>query len=420
MVRRDQTVLAGKTIVVGICGGIAAYKAVEAVRRLVLAGATVYVIMTENATKFVTPLTFRTISGNPVATGIFDDPEKWDIKHISLSEKADLILVVPATANIIGKIASGIADDLLSSTIAAAHSPVLFAPAMNSRMYENPIVQANIAKLRGVGDHFIEPATGLLACGATGKGRLPDIDEIIKAVDSLIPEKHENSPINTDSAKARDMDGLKVLITAGPTIEPIDPVRFISNRSSGKMGYAVASAASSRGASVMLISGPVNLKPPSGVEVSSVRTAQEMYEKVFEKYKDSDIIILLAAVSDYRCETVSGEKIKKSGANIDLKLEENPDIAAGIGKVKGKRILAGACAETGNLIQNARKKLAAKNFDIIMANDITLEDSGFESDSNTAVFLDRNGMITELPKMQKTELAQIILDKVLAIMKSNT
>lgn len=399
--------LEGKTVVVGVCGGIAAYKVVEVVSRLQKLHADVNVIMTESAAKFVTPLTFRSISHNPVITDMFDDPVKWDIQHISLATKADIIVVAPATANIIGKVANGIADDMLSTTIMATKAPVVFVPAMNTKMYENPIVQENIKKLTERGYIFLEPETGLMACGTTGAGRLPEPSSIVESVRELVCGKV-------------DLKDLKVLITAGPTQEPIDPVRYISNRSSGKMGYAIATQASKRGAQVKLISGPVNIKTPFGVEVVGVKTADEMFNEVMKSYEAFDMLIMVAAVADYRCAQIAEKKIKKKGDNLTIELIKNPDIAKELGKVKGNRVLVGFSAETNDLVNNACEKLAAKNLDLIIANDVTQEGAGFGTDTNIIKIIKRNGDIIDLPIMSKAQAGDKILDEALQIFKKNS
>lgn len=444
--------LKGKTVVVGVCGGIAVYKAVEIVSRLKKLGADVHVIMTENATRFVAPLTFRSISHNPVITEMFDEPKTWDIQHISLAQKADVIVVAPATANIIGKISAGIADDMLSTTIMAADAPVLFVPAMNYKMYENPIVKGNISRLTSLGYFFIEPESGLMACGTSGKGRFPSPDVII---DFIINSNHGDGPLDHDSNhgdafvdyeydkkgrphdedtrdesnhesnqedrprdrhdQGRDCEGLRVLVTAGPTREAIDPVRYVSNHSTGKMGYAVASAAFKRGAAVTLVTGPVNLIPPSGVEVVNVTSAIEMYNEVMKVYESYDVLIMVAAVADYRCVAVADKKIKKSGDTLVLELVKNPDIAAELGKVKGDRILVGFSAETNDLIKNASAKLDSKNMDMIVANDVTMEGAGFGTDTNIVKIVTRDGSVVDLPVMSKDKVAHRILDEVLVI-----
>ena len=393
--------LSGKTIVVGVSGGIAAYKVVDVVSRLGKQNADIHVIMTQSATEFVTPLTFRTLSHNPVVTDMFEEPKLWDVQHISIANKADLFLVAPATANVIGKVANGIADDMLTTTIMATKAPVIFVPAMNTNMYENPIVQENISKLTKLGYIFLEPEIGTMAeKGVYGKGRLPEPESIVKSI------------IDYFSGK-KDLEGLKVLITAGPTREPIDPVRYISNHSSGKMGYAVAEAAAGRGARVKLISGPVNIQKPRGVDIINVITAEEMYKAVMEQYEGYDVIIMVAAVADYKCANIADRKIKKTGENMTIELAKNPDIAKEVGKVKGHRILVGTCAETNDLIENAKAKIESKNFDMIVANDVTMEGAGFGVDTNIVKIIKKDGSIIDLPQMLKTEVAHRILDQVL-------
>ncbi len=391
--------LKGKTVVVGVCGGIAAYKVVDVVSRLKKQGAEVETIMTENAAKFVTPLTFQSITHRPVITDMFKEPEYWDIQHISLAKKADLMVIAPATANIIGKIANGIADDMLTTTVMATKAPVLFVPAMNSNMYENPIVQGNIRKLTSEGYKFMEPDTGMLAEGTSGKGRLPEPPDIAGEILRILTVK-------------RDLEGLKVLVTAGPTREPIDPVRYISNRSSGKMGYAVAQAAADRGALVKLISGPVSINSPRNVDTVHVLTASEMREEVMKSYADFDIIIMVAAVADYKSSEVSDRKIKKKDDEMYLKLSKNTDILKELGQVKGKRLLIGTCAETNDLLENAKAKLQAKNLDMIVANDVTLEGAGFETETNIIKIIKGNGTVRELPIMSKLECAHEILNEI--------
>jgi phosphopantothenoylcysteine decarboxylase/phosphopantothenate--cysteine ligase len=391
--------LQGKTVVVGVCGGIAAYKVVEVVSRLKKMDAEVSVIMTENATKFVAPLTFQSISHNQVYGDMFSEPKSWDIQHISLSEKADLILVAPATANILGKVAAGIADDLLTTTIMASKAPVLFVPAMNHNMYENKVVQNNISRLKELGYMFLEPGTGQMACGTSGKGRLPEPVAIVESVcDALISDK--------------DLSGINVLITAGPTREAIDPVRYISNHSSGKMGYALAKAAASRGAHVKLISGPVYIQKPDSVQTVDVVTADDMYREVLNCYKHYDVLIFAAAVADYKCDKFSNTKIKKKNDSLALKLTKNPDIAGEMGKLKGNRIHIGFSAETDNLIDNARTKLDSKKLDLIVANDVTIKGAGFGSDTNIVKLLRKGGSIKELPIMSKLNVANEILNEV--------
>jgi phosphopantothenoylcysteine decarboxylase / phosphopantothenate---cysteine ligase len=398
--------LTNKNVIIGICGGISAYKVVDVVSKLKKLNANVTVIMTKNATKFVSPLTLRAISHEPVITDMFAEPDNWDTEHISLAQKADLFVIAPATANILGKIAGGVADDMLSTTIMATDAPVLFVPAMNTGMYENPIVQENIAKLKRYGYLIMEPGTGLMACGTSGKGRLPEPQEII---DEVIKVMTPNM----------DLMGIKILITAGPTVEAIDPVRFISNRSSGKMGYAIAHNALQRGAEVLMISGPVNIEPPAGVDLISVTTADEMYEAVMSNFKTCDVMIMMAAVADYRSESVEAKKIKKTSDEMTIRLIKNHDIAAELGKVKGTRILVGACAETENLLENANKKIKSKNFDLIMANDVTLEGAGFGIDTNIVQIVSADGTTIALPIMSKIEVASHLLTYIVDLIKKS-
>ena len=394
--------LANKRIVLGITGGIAAYKAAELTRALVKEGARVKVIMTKSAMEFITPLTMQTLSQNRVYTDIFVPTEEYDMAHIALAEFADAFVIAPATANIIGKIASGLADDLLSTTIMAQSKPTLICPAMNDKMLQNPIVQENIEKLKKSGYIVMESGEGELACKTTGKGRLPDVPEILEEITRLLVPK--------------DFDGVKVLITAGPTEEPLDPVRFITNLSSGKMGYALASAAHRRGAKITLISGPTSIPAPPVEKLIHVRTARDMHKAVVQNYKNAKIIIKAAAVADYRPKTTAEEKIKKSGKNISLELERNPDIIAEIGKNKGNRILVGFAMETQNLFINAREKLINKNMDLIVANNLRQEGAGFRTDTNIITIIDRSGKSESLGKMTKIQAAGAILDSVKKIM----
>ena len=392
--------LNGKTILLGVTGGIAAYKAVDVVSRLVKLGATVNVIMTRNATMLVQPLTFRYISRNPVAVDMFDEPESWKPEHISLADKADIFVIAPATANIIGKLAHGIADDMLSTTALAIRCPALIAPAMNSNMYDNPILQANIDILKKYRFEFIEPEYGILACGYEGKGRLADPIKIVERIQQIL-----NAP--------RDLEGKTVLVTAGPTREALDPVRFISNRSSGKMGYAIAESASKRGADVILISGPTTLNPPNNVKLVNVESAIQMRDEVMSYASQSQIIIMSAAVSDYRPRDFSNQKIKKDKDIITLVLEENPDILAELGRNKKGQILVGFSMETENLLENSRKKLEKKNADLIVANDLSKEGAGFGTDTNIVTLINSSGQIKELPLMSKYDVANAILDEII-------
>lgn len=392
----------GKFIVVGVTGGIAAYKAAEITSRLRQLGADVQVVMTRSATEFVAPLTFRTLSGNPVLTGMFTEPVVWETPHIALAERADAILIAPATANIIGKIASGIADDLLTAVVMATKAPVLLAPAMNSGMYTNPILQQNLNRLRELGYHVVEPDEGFLACGSTGKGRLPDPEVIIQALRGLFYKK--------------DLAGRTLLVTAGPTQEAIDPVRYITNHASGRMGYAVAEAARDRGARVILVSGPTALSPPAGIEMVSVVSARDMYQAVLDRFADADVVVKAAAVGDYRPAAVHKEKLKKKADPLVLNLERNPDILAELGRRKSRQILVGFAAETTDLLENARNKLMTKNLDLIVANDVTRPGSGFASETNSVTLLDRTGAAEQIPLQAKNEIAHLILDRVAALL----
>jgi phosphopantothenoylcysteine decarboxylase/phosphopantothenate--cysteine ligase len=391
--------LKGKNVVVGVAGGIAVYKVVDIVSKLKKQGANVYVIMTQSAANFVTPLTFREISGHPVVVDMWAETTNWNVEHIALASKADLFLLAPATGNIIGKIANGIADDMLSTTVMATTAPILFVPAMNTNMYLNPIVQRNISKLTELGYHFMEPESGMLACGIEGVGRLPEVTRILTQVNKIL-------------APQNDFIGKKILITAGGTQEAIDPVRYIGNRSSGKMGYALASAAAARGAKVTLISGPTSLLAPCGVNVEYVESALHMREAVLAHFADSDIVIKAAAVADYRPQKKSEHKIKKTGETLQLVLEKNPDILLELGQLKDHQLLVGFAAETQQLLLHAQEKLARKNLDMIVANDVSIPGTGFNADSNIAKLLYRDGRIDELPKMSKENLAEIILDKI--------
>ncbi len=393
--------LKGRKIILGVTGGIAVYKAAELVRELVRSGAEVFVVMTRSAQAFITPLTFQTLSGNKVTTELFSLIEESEIGHIALADRAELLVIAPATANIIGKIAGGIADDMLTTIVMATKAPVLLAPAMNVHMWENPICQENIQKLRGRGFHFIDPEAGELACGYEGKGRLAEIPAIVEEIRSILSPK--------------DLSGETILVTAGPTEEPIDPVRFLSNRSSGKMGFAVARAARLRGARVILVSGPSALPAPSGVKFIAVRTAAEMREAVLGSLPGVSVLVMAAAVSDYRPKATSPEKIKKSQAELTLPLELNPDILREAGQRKEKRLLIGFAAETESLLANARKKLAEKNLDLIVANDVSLPGAGFAVDTNMVKLIDRSGKIEELPLMDKEDLADRVLDRVLLL-----
>ncbi len=391
-----------KNIVLGVTGSIAAYKAAEIASLLVKKGYQVQVIMTPAAAEFITSLTMQSISQHPVHVDMFNTLSQWEIEHISLAQGADLILVAPASANLIGKVASGIADNLLATTIMATGAPVVFAPAMNTGMYENPVFQHWMNFLKGMGYIFIEPDEGRLACGTSGKGRLPAPEKIVAAVEQILDVR-------------KDLDGKHVLVTAGPTREPIDPVRFLSNHSSGKMGYALAREAEKRGAQVTLVSGPTKLAPPEGVKVIAVKTAEEMFNAVKNLFPVADIVIKAAAVADFRPRQQAQEKIKKKRAVLSLELERTPDILSYLGEHKDKQILVGFAAETRDVLTNAQDKLNRKNLDLIIANDLTQEGAGFEVDTNVATILFKGGSALTLPMMTKTELACVILDEIIKL-----
>ncbi|MHB8137651.1 MAG: bifunctional phosphopantothenoylcysteine decarboxylase/phosphopantothenate--cysteine ligase CoaBC [Smithellaceae bacterium] len=390
--------LENKKIVLGITGGIAAYKAAELTRALIKAGAQVRVIMTKSATEFITPLTLQTLSRGQVYTDMFCPTDQYDMAHIALADFADAFVVAPATGNVIGKIASGIADDLLTTTIIAQNKPTLLCPAMNDKMLANPIVQDNIRKLKKYGYTVMDSGVGELACKTSGSGRLPEIPAIMDAIEFLLTPK--------------DFAGEKVLITAGPTEEPIDPVRYITNHSSGKMGYALALAAHQRGAKVTLVSGPTALPLPPVEKVVFVHTALEMYQAVMDNYSKATVIIKAAAVADYRPKSLASEKIKKDKRLASIELTRNPDIIAAIGAKKKKGILVGFAMETQDLLANARIKLLKKNMDMIVANSLREEGAGFQTDTNIITIIDRNGKTLTLDKMTKIDAAHRILDHV--------
>jgi phosphopantothenoylcysteine decarboxylase/phosphopantothenate--cysteine ligase len=395
--------LKGKEIVLGVTGGIAAYKAVELLRLLSGAGANVHVIMTRAAMEFVAPLTFQTLSMNPVHTELFNLIAEQEIGHIALADRAHLLVIAPATANCIGKLASGIADDLLTTTVMATKAPVLIAPAMNVNMYQNPLYRENVEKLQRHGYMFVEPIKGMLACGWEGEGKLQDPRVIFEEVVAALTDK--------------DLAGEKLLITAGPTREELDPIRFLSNHSSGKMGYAIARAACRRGAKVTLVTGPTCLEAPYGVETVQTVSAVEMREAVLKHFVDSTIIIKAAAVADYRPELRADKKIKKSDKALTLTLVKNPDILSELAKLKEKRVLVGFAAETDNLAKNAGKKLVEKNLDMVVANDVSQAGAGFNVDTNRVTILMRDGSEDHLPLMQKETLADVILDRVAALLR---
>lgn len=391
-----------KCVVIGVTGGIAVYKALDVISALRKKDIEVHVIMTESASKFVNPLTFQSISQNMVVTDMFAEPKAWEIQHISLAQKADLMLIAPATANIIGKVANGIADDMLSTTImAAAKAKVIFAPAMNTNMYQNRIVQGNIEKLKSYGYEFIEPASGRLACGDIGIGKLADVNTIVERVLAELSDRE------------KDLKGKKVLVSAGPTIAPIDPVRYLTNRSTGKMGYAIAEEARDRGAEVILVSGPTNLNPPKNVQIINIKTNEEMKNEIFNNFEWADIVIKSAAVADYKAKEYSKEKIKKGEGDLNICLTRDNDILKSLGDIKTHQILVGFAAESNDVLKNAEKKLKNKNLDFIVANDITSSDTGFGSEDNKVVIISKNNEKLELEKMSKKEVASNIFDMIL-------
>ncbi|PTX61216.1 phosphopantothenoylcysteine decarboxylase/phosphopantothenate--cysteine ligase [Melghirimyces profundicolus] len=387
----------GKRIVVGVAGGIAAYKAAGLVSQLTQRGADVRVIMTESATRFVTPLTFQALSRNHVAVDTFEEKDPSVVTHIDLADHADLIVIAPATANLIGKMANGLGDDMLSTTLLATRAPVLIAPAMNVHMYEHPVVQENLQKLLRLGYRFVDPASGQLACGYVGKGRMEEPSAILAAVEELLQET------------PTILQGKRVLVTAGPTREPVDPVRYLTNRSSGKMGYALAEAAARAGAETVLVSGPADLTAPPEVRKVEVTTAAEMYEAVMREMKSSDVIIKAAAVADYTPVQTAERKIKKKGDRISLELRKTRDIAEELGKRKEGRFLVGFAAETDRVGENAAEKLRRKNLDLIVANDVTRAGAGFDEDTNIVTVYDQKGEVMSLPRMSKTEVARRLI-----------
>lgn len=396
-----------KHIVIGVTGGIAVYKVLDVASRLRKLGYSMNTIMTAHACEFVKPLSFETITNNYVVTDTFERPKTWEVEHIALAKKADLMLIAPATANIIGKVASGIADDMLSTTIMAAKCPVVFAPAMNTAMYENPIVQEKIAYLKEKGYLFIEPDSGWLACGDKGAGKLPTPEQIVNEVLEVLENKNIKS-----KAPNKDLLGKHFLISAGPTVEAIDPIRYITNHSSGKMGYAIAKAASNRGAEVKLVSGPTQLECPEGVQRIDVQSALDMYEAMHEHFDWSDVVIKTAAVGDFRPKETSAHKLKKGSMNPVIELVANPDILQSLGQKKTHQILVGFAAETQNVVEYAKEKIKKKNLDFIVANNVAQKGAGFKQDTNIATIIDHDMQVTEYEKMYKDELANIILDQV--------
>lgn len=390
-------------VVLGVTGGIAVYKACELLRLLQKRGIDVFVVMTQNACRFVAPLTFETLSGHPVAVDTFDRPQTWEVEHIALAKRADLFLIAPATANIMGKMACGIADDMLSTTVMATRAPVLVAPAMNTGMWENAAVQQNVKTLRARGVEIVAPVSGHLACGDSGAGKLEDVAVIAERACELLFAK-------------KDMEGLRVMVTAGPSREALDPVRYISNRSSGKMGYAIAQAAQKRGAEVTLLSGPVAIEAPQGVKLVPFTTTRELLDRASELAQEQDLLIQAAAPADYRAKEVAPQKIKKQGGEpMTFTLVENPDVAATLGKAKRSgQVFVGFAAETNDVLAHARDKLARKNLDMIVANDVTRPGAGFDVDTNIVTLITKDGQ-EALPMMSKAEVAQRILDRALAL-----
>ncbi len=417
--------LKDKNIILGVTGGIAAYKCVDLVSRLRKQGANVHVILTKGAQNFVTETAMREISGNPVVTSMWQEIQQYDVEHIALAQLADVVLVAPATANVIAKCACGMADDMLTTTLLATKAPVFFAPAMNTNMYENSITQQNLHTLQERGCHIIEPAAGHLACGTNGVGRMPEPQELVEILaDFFATGKELAEPDETDYrqhlAEGLDFSGLNILVTAAGTREPIDPVRYIGNRSSGKMGYAIAEAARDLGANVTLISGPSALTPLAGVNFFKVESASDMRRLVLENFPESQIVIKAAAVADYRVKNVADHKIKKNDEELTLVLEKNPDILKELGQKKQKgQVLVGFAAETQNLIQYAQSKLEKKNLDMIVANDVSKPQAGFNVDTNLIKLLKRDGSIEELPLMSKKDLAYIILNHVMKIYRQH-
>jgi len=388
-----------RAVVLGVCGGIAAYKACDLASKLRQAGVEVTVVMTAAAQRFVTPLTFQSLTHRPVITSLFESAEEWEIEHISVAQRASLAVIAPATANVIGKLACGIADDFLTTFVLATRAPILVCPAMNCDMYANPVVQENLNRLKERGFHIVEPEEGTLACGDVGRGRLATVETIFERIQALL-------------CSPRDFEGIKVLVTAGPTHEPLDPVRYITNPSTGKMGYAIAQAVRERGATVILVSGPTSLTPPAGVETIRVTTADEMAKATIGKARGCKVVVGAAAVSDYTPAKVADQKMKKKASDVTLDLKPTVDIMAELGKQKSRRILVGFSVETRDLIENSMKKLKAKNLDMIVCNDVTQAGAGFATDTNIVTILDRKGGSEQLPRMSKLQTAHRILDRI--------
>lgn len=393
----------GKRILLCVSGGIAVYKAAALTSKLVQAGAEVKVMMTASACEFVTPLTFQALSRNPVYTDTFDEKDPSVIAHIDLADWPDLILVAPATANMIGKIANGLADDMISTTLLAATAPVWIAPAMNVHMYDHPAVKKNMSTLSSFGYSFVEPGEGYLACGYVGKGRLEEPETIVSLISSYFSKVSDTQKI---------LEGINVLVTAGPTVERIDPVRFFTNRSTGKMGYALAEQAAKLGASVTLVTGPTNLEYPKGIQVVQIESAQQMLEAVMQRYHEADVVIKSAAVADYRPKHVFDQKMKKQPGEAVLELERTTDILRTLGERKEHQLLVGFAAETEQVDEYAQKKLASKNLDMIVANNVTTEGAGFGTDTNIVTLYKRSGESKELPILSKHDVATEVLKEV--------
>lgn len=393
--------LENKTVLLGVTGGIAAYKSASLASKLVKAGAEVRVIMTENATNFINPITFESLTGHKCVVDTFDRNFEFKVEHVALAQKADVIMIAPATANVMAKLAYGLADDMLTTTVLASKAPKIIAPAMNTGMYENPATQHNIEVLKGYGMEVITPASGYLACGDVGAGKMPEPEDLYEHI------------LRT-CAYPKDMTGLKVLVTAGPTQESIDPVRYITNHSSGKMGYSIAKVCMLRGADVTLVSGPTSLAYPPFVEVVPVTTAKDMYEAVTSRSKEMDIIIKAAAVADYRPSQVADEKMKKSNDAMSIPLERTDDILKYLGEHKPEgQFLCGFSMETQNMLENSRKKLAKKNLDMIVANNLKVAGAGFQTDTNVVTLITKDTEL-ELPLMDKEEVAHYLMDEILA------
>lgn len=398
--------LRGRRVLLGVGGGIAAYKSAEVIRRLSSAGADVQVAMTRAATRFITPLTLQTLSRHPVATDLLSESEDAAIGHIRLAEEADAMLIAPATADLIAKLAAGLADDMITATALVTRAPLLVAPSMNTLMLEHPATRANMAALRGFGYRLIEPGSGELACGYEGAGRLPEPEDLVQEVAAAL--------------SSQDFRGLRVVVSAGPTCEPIDPVRHISNRSSGRMGYEVAAAAWRRGAAVTLVSGPTGLMVPRGVEGIHVRTAAEMAAAMASQSTDADVVIMVAAVADYRPRSAAAGKIKKTAEDLTLQLEKTEDVLASLARSKGRKILVGFAAETDDVRENALSKLRRKNLDLIVANDVGAPGTGFDVSTNAAILLDAKGGEKRSGLVAKEELAEMILDEIAHIARDRS